>query len=409
MSAPYDITAVRKDFPILDKTVNGCPLVYLDNGASAQKPKTVIDTVTRFYLDEYANVHRGLHYLSNNATERYERVREVIRRFINAKSAEEIVYTTGTTEGINIVAYSWGLPRLKSGDEIILSLLEHHSNIVPWNILREKLGIALKWVSPDNRGNLHPRDFARLITPKTRLIAVTHTSNVLGTIVDVKSIVDCAHQTDIPVLVDASQSSVHMPIDVQSLDVDFLVITGHKIYGPTASGALYINARHHDDFRPFKGGGDMIREVTQDYVTYNTIPHRLEAGTPAIAQMIGLGAALDYVSSLGLDNIQAHENQLRDHALERFRELNGLRLFGAPEKQSAIFSFDLEGVGHPHDMSTILDQKGIAVRAGHHCAQPLMDHLGVSATCRASFGLYNTIDEIDQLIEGLKLCQRLFN
>ena len=403
------IARIRKDFPILSKQVNNNQLVYLDNGASAQKPQQVITTVGNFYQGEYANVHRGLHHLSNIATEKYEEVRGKIARFINARNPNEIIYTSGSTEGINLVAYSWAWPYLAAGDEIILSVLEHHANIVPWNFLRERNGIVIKWVEPDEFGNLDPEAFQDKITSRTKLISVTQVSNVLGTVVDVKSIIALAHNAGVPVLVDASQSAVHQPIDVQDLDVDFLVFTGHKVYGPTASGALYVKADLLDKFIPFKGGGDMIEEVTQEHITYATPPRMLEAGTPAIVQMIGLGAAIDYVTELGMENIQAYENSVKNYALARFSELNWLKLYGTPKDQAAIFSFTLGDLAHPHDLSTILDQRGIAVRAGHHCAQPLMNFLGVSATCRASFALYNTKEEVDKLIEGLVLCRKLFN
>ena len=409
MFNPQEIARIRTDFPILGTQINNNQLVYLDNGASAQKPQKVIDTLGNFYQSEYANVHRGLHHLSNIATEKYEEVRGKIAGFINARSQNEIVYTTGTTEGINLVAYSWAWPRLQAGDEIILSVLEHHANIVPWNFLRERNGIVIKWVEPDKFGNLDPQDFQDKITNRTKLISVTQVSNVLGTIVDVKSIIEIAHSFGVPVLVDASQSAVHQAIDVQELDADFLVFTGHKVYGPTASGALYVKEDLLEEFIPFKGGGDMIDEVTKDKIVYAKPPRMLEAGTPAIAQMIGLGAAIEYVADLGMDNIQAYENSVKNYALERFSELNWLKLYGTPKDQAAIFSFTLGDVAHPHDLSTILDQRGIAVRAGHHCAQPLMNFLGVSATCRASFALYNTKEEVDKLVEGLVLCRKLFN
>jgi len=404
-----EIQRIRDEFPILARQVNQNQLVYLDNGASSQKPRQVIDAIGNFYQNEYANVHRGLHYLSNIATEKYEEVRSKIAKFINAKKTDEIIYTSGSTEGINIVAYSWAWPRLKAGDEVILSVLEHHANIVPWNFLRERSGIVIKWVEPDQFGNLDPLAFQDQITDKTKLISVTQVSNVLGTVVDVKSIIEIGHNFGIPVLVDASQSAVHQAIDVQNLDVDFLVFTGHKIYGPTASGALYVKEKHLGDFVPFKGGGDMIDEVTRDHIIYAKPPRMLEAGTPAIAQMIGLGVAIDYVTALGMDKIQAHEKSVRDYALERFAELNWLKLYGSPKDQAAIFSFTMGDVAHPHDLSTILDQKGIAVRAGHHCAQPLMNFLGVNATCRASFALYNTKEEVDKLVDGLVLCRKLFD
>ncbi|MYG10296.1 MAG: cysteine desulfurase [Rhodobacteraceae bacterium] len=409
MFSTEEIQRIRGEFPILARQVNQNQLVYLDNSASSQKPRQVIDAIGNFYQSEYANVHRGLHYLSNFATEKYEGVRSKIAKFINAKNTHEIIYTSGSTEGINIVAYSWAWPRLKTGDEIILSVLEHHANIVPWNFLRERSGIVIKWVEPDQFGNLDPQAFQDQITDKTKLISVTQISNALGTVVDVKSIIEIGHNFGIPILVDASQSAVHQAIDVQDLDVDFLVFTGHKIYGPTASGALYVKEKHLGDFVPFKGGGDMIDEVTRDHITYAKPPRMLEAGTPAIAQMIGLGVAIDYVTAIGMDKIQAHEKSVRDYALERFAELNWLKLYGSTKDQAAIFSFTMGEVAHPHDLSTILDQKGIAVRAGHHCAQPLMNFLGVNATCRASFALYNTKEEVDKLIDGLVLCRKLFD
>lgn len=403
-----ELTRIRKDFPILQTQINNHQLVYLDNGSSAQKPKQVIDAVGQFYQSEYANVHRGLHHLSNLATEKYENVRGTIARFINARKESEIVYTSGTTEGINLVAYSWAWSHMEAGDEIILSILEHHANIVPWNFLRERKGIVIKWVETDQYGNLDPTDFEAKITDKTKLISVTQMSNVLGTVVDVKAIIDIAHRSGIPVLVDASQSAVHQTIDVQDLDVDFLVITGHKMYGPTASGALYVKEDLLVDFVPFKGGGDMIGEVGRDKITYAKPPKMLEAGTPAIAQMIGLGVAIDYVTELGMERIKEYEESVKNYALERFKDLNWLKLYGTPKKQAAIFSFSLGEIAHPHDLSTILDQRGIAVRAGHHCAQPLMEYLGVNATCRASFALYNTKEEVDKLVDGLVLCRKLF-
>ncbi len=403
-----DVSAVRSDFPILDREVNGHPLVYLDNGASAQKPLPVISAINHAYHNEYANVHRGLHYLSNAMTDKYEQVRETIRTFIGASHGEEIIYTTGSTEGINLVAYSWAMPRMIAGDEIILSVMEHHANVVPWHFLRERKGVVLKWVEPDENGNLHPARVLEAISSKTALIAITQTSNVTGSVVDVDEIGREARTRGIPVLVDASQSAVHGKIDVARMNVDFLVFTGHKLYGPTASGALYVRRERLAEFQPFQGGGDMIEEVTRDYVTYAKPPRKLEAGTPPIVQMIGLGAAIDYVSDLGMDNISAYERKLTEYASKRLQKLDWLHVHGRPEKRAAIFSFNLEGGAHPHDISTILDQQGIAVRAGHHCAQPMMEFLGVTATCRASFAVYNTIEEIDALIDGLHVCRKLF-
>lgn len=404
----YDVETVRRDFPILSRQVNGKPLVYLDNGASAQKPQVVIDAVTRGYAEEYANVHRGLHYLSNLATEKYEGVRGTVARFLNAGSEDEIVLNTGTTEGINMVAYGWAMPRMEAGDEIVLSVMEHHANIVPWHFLRERQGVVLKWVEVDAKGDLDPQAVIDAIGPRTRLVAVTHLSNVLGTRVDVKAIVQGAQARGVPVLVDGSQAAVHMPVDVQDIGCDFYAVTGHKLYGPSGSGAIYVRKDRLAEMRPFMGGGDMIREVTRDTVTWNDPPMKFEAGTPGIVQTIGLGVALDYMTGLGMENIAAHEEGLRDYARDRLSGLNWLNLQGTSETKAAIFSFTLSGAAHAHDISTVLDKKGVAVRAGSHCAMPLMEHMGVSATCRASFGLYNTRQEVDVLVEALELCHDLF-
>ena len=405
----YDVSEIRKDFPILARTVHGRPLVYLDNGASSQKPQVVIDAVIRGYSEEYANVHRGLHYLSNIATDKYEAVRGKIQRFLNSEHEDEILFNTGTTAAINLISFAWAAPRFQAGDEIILSVMEHHANIVPWHFLRERQGVVLKWVETDVNGDLDPQAVLDAITPKTRLIAITHMSNVLGTVVDVKAICQGAHAAGVPVLVDGSQASVHSPVDVQDIGCDFYAITGHKLYGPTASGAIYVRRDRMAEMRPFMGGGDMIREVTRDIVTYNDPPHKFEAGTPGIIQMIGLGAAIDYLSNIGMDNIAAHERDLRDYAQSKFNGLNWLNIQGNSKTKGAIFSFTLDGAAHPHDISTVVDRRGIAVRAGHHCAQPLMQHLGVTATCRASFGLYNTKAEVDALVSALELCHEMFN
>ncbi|MCV6824444.1 MULTISPECIES: cysteine desulfurase [Halocynthiibacter] len=404
----YDIEKIRADFPILSREVNGKPLVYLDNGASAQKPQVVIDTITQAYSMEYSNVHRGLHYLSNLATEKYEAVRGTIARFLNAASEDHIVMNSGTTEGINMVAYSWAMPRMEAGDEIILSIMEHHANIVPWHFLRERLGVKLVWVDVDDKGDLDPQAVLDAITPRTKLIAVTQMSNVLGTLVDVKAITKGAHKKGVPVLVDGSQGCVHAPVDVQDIGCDFYAITGHKLYGPSGSGAIYIRPERMAEMRPFLGGGDMIREVSRDVVTYNDPPMKFEAGTPAIVPTTGFGAALEYLMDLGMDKIAAHEAGLRDYANERFSGLNWLNIQGNSATKGAIFSLTLSGGAHAHDVSTVLDKKGVAVRAGHHCAQPLMAHLGVTATARASFGLYNTRDEVDTLVDALELCHELF-
>jgi cysteine desulfurase/selenocysteine lyase len=404
----YDVEKIRADFPILSRSVNGKPLTYLDNGASAQKPQVVIDAVTRGYAEEYSNVHRGLHYLSNLATDKYEAARGTIARFLGAASEDEIVMNSGTTAGINLVAYGWAMPRMQAGDEIILSVMEHHANIVPWHFLRELQDVVLKWVDVDASGALDPQAVIDAIGPKTKLIAITHLSNVLGTKVDVKSITRAAHQKGVPVLVDGSQAAVHMPVDVVDIGCDFYAITGHKLYGPSASGAIYIKSDRMAEMRPFIGGGDMIKEVTKDNVVYNDPPMKFEAGTPGIVQIIGLGVALDYMMALGLDNIAAHEDDLRDYAQSRLGGLNWLQVQGNTPDKAAIFSFTLDGAAHAHDISTILDKRGVAVRAGHHCAGPLMTHLGVTATCRASFGLYNTRQEVDVLVDALELAHELF-
>ncbi|MCT4608806.1 MAG: cysteine desulfurase [Pelagimonas sp.] len=403
-----DVKTIRQDFPILSREVNGKPLVYLDNGASAQKPQVVIDAVTRGYAEEYANVHRGLHYLSNLATDKYEAVRDVIATFLGAKDPEEIVYTTGTTMGINLVSYGWGVPNLQAGDEIILSVMEHHANIVPWHFLRERHGIVIKWVDVDATGALDPQKVIDAIGPKTKLIAITQMSNVLGTVVDVKTICSAAREQGVRVLVDGSQSAVHMPVNVEELGCDFFAITGHKLYGPSASGAIWIRKERMAEMQPFMGGGDMIREVSKDEITWNDPPMKFEAGTPGIVQQIGLGVALDYMMQIGMDKIAAHEASLRDYAVQKLNGLNWLQVQGQTPDKGAIFSFTMDGAGHAHDISTILDKKGVAVRAGHHCAGPLMEHLGVSATCRASFAMYNTTEEVDKLIEALELAHDLF-
>lgn len=404
----YDVERIRADFPILSRQVNGRPLVYLDNGASAQKPRAVIEAVTRGYAEDYANVHRGLHTLSTISTEKYEAVRGKIARFLNAPSEDEIVFTTGSTEGINLVSYAWAAPRLGPGDEIVLSVLEHHANIVPWHFLRERQGVVLKWVEPEPDGSLPAEKVLAAVGPRTRLIAVTHMSNVLGTLVDVAAISKGARALGVPVLVDGSQAAVHMPVDVAAIGCDFYAITGHKLYGPSGSGAIWIARARMEEMRPFLGGGDMIREVTRDTVTYNTPPMKFEAGTPGIVQQIGLGVALDYLMALGMQNVAAHEAGLRDYAQARLGGLNWLSVQGQAPQKGAIFSFTLQGGAHPHDISTVLDKKGIAVRAGTHCAMPLMQHLGLTASARASFGLYNTRAEVDALVEALEFCHDLF-
>lgn len=404
----FDVAKIRSDFPILSREVNGRPLVYLDNGASAQKPQVMIDAITRGYAEEYANVHRGLHYLSNLATERYEGVRGIVAQFLNAPSEDEIILNSGTTEGINMVAYGWAMPRMQAGDEIVLSIMEHHANIVPWHFLRERQGVVIKWVDVDANGDLDPQKVIDAIGPKTRLVALTHMSNVLGTVVDVKAITAGAHAKGVPVLVDGSQAAVHMPVDVADIGCDFYAVTGHKLYGPSGSGAIFVSKDRMAEMRPFMGGGDMIREVTREAVTWNDPPMKFEAGTPGIVQTIGLGVALEYMMDIGMDQIAAHERGLRDYARDRLNGLNWLNVQGQSATKGAIFSFTLQGAAHAHDISTVLDKKGVAVRAGTHCAMPLMEHMGVAATCRASFGMYNTTDEVDVLIDALELCHDLF-
>ena len=405
----YDVDRIRADFPILAREVNGKPLVYLDNGASAQKPQVVIDAVTQAYAQEYANVHRGLHFLSNLATDKYEAVRGKIAHFLNAPSEDHIILNSGTTEGINMVSYGWAAPRLQAGDEIVLSIMEHHANIVPWHFLRERQGVVLKWVDVDANGDLDPQAVIDAIGPRTKLVAVTHMSNVLGTVVDVKTITKGAHDKGVPVLVDGSQAAVHMPVDVADIGCDFYAITGHKLYGPSGSGAIYVRPERMAEMQPFLGGGDMIDLVTRDTVTWNAPPMKFEAGTPGIVQTIGLGVALDYLMETGMDRIAAHERDLCAYARQRLDGLNWLNVQGQSAGKGAIFSFTLDGAAHAHDISTVLDKKGVAVRAGTHCAMPLLEHIGVGATCRASFGMYNTRGEVDALIDALELCHDLFS
>ena len=403
----FDIASIRADFPILSREVNGQPLVYLDNGASSQKPQVVIDAVTRAYAHEYANVHRGLHYLSNLATDKYEAVRGVVARFLNAGAETEIVLNSGTTEGINAVAYGWAMENLTAGDEIILSVMEHHANIVPWHFLRERYGVVLKWVDIDAQGNLDPQAVIDAISERSKLIAITHMSNVLGSVVDVKTICHHARSRGVPVLVDGSQAAVHHAVDVQDIGCDFYAITGHKLCGPSGSGAIFMRAERMAEMRPFIGGGDMIKEVHKDKVIYNDPPMMLEAGTPGIVQTIGFGVALDYMMDIGFEAIQTHEKTLTDYAQSQLGSLNWLTLQGAAQDKGPIFSFTLQGAAHAHDISTILDRKGIAVRAGQHCAGPLMEFMGVTASCRASFAFYNSIEEVDRLVDGLHLAHDL--
>ncbi len=403
----FDVQKIRSDFPILAREVYGKPLVYLDNAASAQKPNAVIDAMIKSMTEEYANVHRGLHYLSNAATQSFEDARESVGRFINAPSKDQLIFTRNATEAINLVAQSFGGMVIGQGDEIILSILEHHSNIVPWHFHRERNGAVIKWAPIDDDGNFLLDEFEKLISPRTKMIAVTMMSNALGTVVPVAEIIKIAHSQGIPVLVDASQQAVHGYVDVQALDADFVVFTGHKTYGPTGIGVLYAKMEHLKKMPPYQGGGEMINEVTMENVTYNDPPHRFEAGTPAIVEAIGLGAALDYMTSVGLNNIAAHEKALHDYAMQRLKEINSLRIFGQAKHKGPIISFTMNGA-HAHDVATVIDRQGVAIRAGTHCTQPLLQRFGVTATCRASFGMYNTMQEVDKLAEALISAQRIF-
>lgn len=405
--APYDVAEVRRDFPILSREVYGKPLVYLDNGASAQKPQVMIDAVTKAYADEYSNVHRGLHFLSNVATEKYEEARESVRRFLNASSTDEVIFTRSTTEAINLVSYAWGADNIQPGDEILLSIMEHHSNIVPWHFHRERNNARLCWIPISEDGAFDLDVFESLIKPETRLVAITQMSNVTGTVVPIKEVCRIAHARGIKVLVDGSQAAVHMPVDVQDLDADFYVFTGHKVYGPTGIGVLYAKKQILESMRPFNGGGEMIMDVAEDNVTYNHPPHRFEAGTPPIVQAIGLAASLDYMDGLGRARIAQHEASLCAYAHEQLSKINSIRIFGRAPGKGAIISFEMAGT-HAHDVSTIIDRSGVAVRAGTHCAQPLLTRYGVTSTCRASFGLYNTHEEVDKLAEALQKAHEFF-
>jgi cysteine desulfurase/selenocysteine lyase len=406
-TGPYDVEKIRTDFPILSREVYGKPLVYLDNAASAQKPRAVLDAVSEAYGNEYSNVHRGMHYLSNTATEKFEAARETARAFLNAASTDEIVFTSGATDAINLVASSFVEPMIGEGDEIILSVLEHHSNIVPWHFMRERHGAVLKYVPVTDEGDLDIEAYQELFTPRTKMVALTSMSNALGTITPIKEMIGIAHERGVPVLVDACQGTVHMPTDVRDMDCDFLVCSGHKLYGPTGIGLLYGKAEHLKSMRPYRGGGEMIREVGLDNVTYAAPPHRFEAGTPAIVQAIGLGAALSYIESVGRDRILAHEMTLRDYATRRLSEINSLRIIGTTKSKGSIVSFVMDNA-HPHDIATVIDRAGVAVRAGHHCAQPVMERFGVGATTRASFGMYNTLEEVDRLAEALIDSKKFF-
>jgi cysteine desulfurase/selenocysteine lyase len=407
VSAPYDVEAVRRDFPILSRQVYGKPLVYLDNGASAQKPQAVIDTVSRVYSSEYANVHRGVHYLSQIATDAMEAAREKVRALINAAKVEEIIFVRGATEGINLVASSWGRANLKPGDEIVLTVLEHHSNIVPWQFLRASNGAVIKVAPIADDGSLIMEEFEKLLGPRTKMVAVAHVSNALGTVMPVETIIRMAHKVGAKVLLDGCQAVPHMAVDVRALDADFYVFSGHKLYGPSGIGVLYGKEALLDAMPPYQGGGEMISSVTFEETTYADLPFKFEAGTPNIAGAIGLGAAVDYVTALGFDRIAAHEHEVLAYATEKMSALNDVRIFGTAPDKAAILSFTIHDI-HPHDAGTILDREGVAVRTGHHCAQPVMDRFGQPATIRASFGLYNTKAEVDALVAALKRVREIF-
>ncbi|MDZ4790427.1 MAG: cysteine desulfurase [Hyphomicrobiales bacterium] len=399
-AARLDVAAIRADFPILSREVYGKPLVYLDNAASAQKPRQVLDAIQRAYAEEYANVHRGLHYLSNTATDNYERARKTVAKFLNAPTPDEIIFTRNATEAINLVAQSFGGMVIGEGDEIVLTIMEHHSNIVPWHFHRERRGAKLVWVPVTDEGAFRIKDFEAALTPRTKMVAITQMSNALGTVVPVKEVCRIAHARGIPVLVDGSQSAVHLTVDVQDIGCDFYVFTGHKTYGPSGIGVLWARSEHLEAMPPYQGGGEMIGSVATDRITYAPAPNKFEAGTPAIVEAIGLGAALEYMMEVGRDTIKAHEDTLRDYAHQRLTQINSLRIFGTAPDKGAIVSFNIEGA-HPHDVSTIIDRRGIAIRAGMHCTEPLLARFGVTATCRASFAMYNTIDEVDALADAL--------
>jgi cysteine desulfurase/selenocysteine lyase len=404
---PIDVERIRQDFPLLQQRVRGKPLVYLDNAATSQKPQSVIDAVTRFYTSENANIHRGVHYLSERATDAYDQVREKVARFLNARSSREIIFTRGTTEGINLVAQSYGRLALKPGDDIVITAMEHHSNIVPWQLVCEQTGARLRAAPFNDAGELDVDAFERLLTDRTRLVSVVHVSNALGTVNPVKRLIALAHDLGIPVLLDGAQSAPHLGVDVQELDCDFFAFSGHKLFGPTGVGVLFGRESLLEQMPPYQGGGDMIATVTLERSTWAPLPAKFEAGTPMIAQVMGLGAALDYVMDLGFERISTWEQQLLSYATERVIGIEGLKLIGTAEHKASILGFTLKGV-HPHDIGAILDDSGVAIRAGHHCAQPVMRHFGIPATARASFAFYNTRDEADILADALMQVRRMF-
>ena len=402
-----DVTAIRKDFPILGQQVHGKPLVYLDNAATSQKPKCVIEALTRFYQMDNANIHRGVHQLSERSTQSYEAARGKVQRFLNAANTREIIFVRGATEGINLVAQTYGRTHVSAGDEIVISAMEHHSNIVPWQMLCEEKGAVLRVIPINDRGEVEFDQFEKLLNHQTRLIAVSHVSNALGTINPVREIVKTAHGWNVPVLIDGAQAVPHMKVDVRSLDCDFYVFSGHKVFGPTGIGVLYGKEQLLEEMPPWQGGGDMIRSVTFEKTTYNDLPYKFEAGTPDIAGVIGLDAAIDYLDQIGMDAVAAHEHDLLEYGTRALESISGLRLIGTAREKAGVLSFVIDGV-HPHDAGTILDREGVAVRAGHHCAQPVMDRFGVSATTRASLAFYNTKEDIDALVAGIQKVKEIF-
>ncbi|MGF7157677.1 cysteine desulfurase [Bartonella heixiaziensis] len=404
----YNVEEIRRDFPILHRNVYGKRLAYLDSSASAQKPQSVLDAMNNFYRCRYANVHRGMYFLSNTATQSYENARETVRAFLNAQTAREIVFTKSATEAINTVAYGWGMSRLSEGDEIVLTIMEHHSNIIPWHFIRERKGVKLVFVPVDENGILHIEDFIKALSQRTKLVAITHMSNILGTVPSVKEIVKLARQNAIPVLVDGSQGAVHLTVDVQDLDCDWYVFTGHKLYGPTGVGVLYGKEYRLEEMYPFQGGGEMIEDVTTEKVSYNAPPYRFEAGTPPIAEAIGLAAAIDYIREKDRRAIHVHETALLAYAHERLETIKSLRIYGRCPHKGAIISFKMEGI-HAHDIAMFVDRQGVAIRAGTHCAQPLLKHFGLTSACRASLAMYSNHEDIDQLVEALEKARTFFN
>ncbi len=405
--AGFDVERARADFPILQQKVHGKPLVYLDNAATAQKPRAVIEAISRYYEGTNSNVHRGVHYLSEQATNEYEEVRRTAQKFLNAADPREIIFVRGTTEGINLVAQSFGRSNVQAGDEILITGMEHHSNIVPWQIVSDERAATLRAAPINDAGELDLEAFSKMIGPKTKLVAVTHVSNALGTVNPVRRMVEIAHSFQVPVLVDGAQAAPHMKVDVQALGCDFYTFSGHKVYGPTGIGVLYGRAALLEKMPPYQGGGDMILSVTFEKTVYNRLPYKFEAGTPHIAGVIGLGAALDYVNRLGLEQIGAHESELLRYATDTLSAIPGLRIIGTARDKASVLSFTIEDI-HPHDIGTILDQQGVAIRTGHHCSQPVMQHFGVEATARASFGLYNTKEEVDTLVRAIERAREVF-